>query len=194
MLIVWIFYAQLLYNNYRSQRKPNILIHNSMSEGQEAQCLISNLSYGSVFIYSIYASLKHSNGQSSYDITDLNDPRAAAKIHNPLQHVSHGPLQPGNSVCIGSFPAIRDYVLRRAGMVNTEVDRNKQPDGFCLTIRIIAIYGSEKKPVGAERPFNILKEEDPDRIEPVTIDTNQLQSYKARKKIKLWRYEVEHSS
>ncbi|HEX5678784.1 MAG TPA: hypothetical protein VFX91_12530, partial [Alcanivorax sp.] len=70
-LLVWVVYAQLLYNGYKRQRRPRVAITRGRQKGVEALCLISNMSAESIFIQHIVARLETDNGTYFHDITEL---------------------------------------------------------------------------------------------------------------------------
>lgn len=54
-LMIWVFYAQLLYNGYVRQRRPRIIINRGSGKNLSSLCLISNMSAEAIFVQHIIA-------------------------------------------------------------------------------------------------------------------------------------------
>lgn len=68
---IWLVYAQLLYHNFRRQRRPRVLINRGKSKGIDSLCIISNMSAESIFIEHIVAQLDTNCGSLLMDVTEL---------------------------------------------------------------------------------------------------------------------------
>jgi len=61
-LLVWLFYAQLLYSGFRRQRQPRVLINRGVGrEGLNSPCLICNMSEEAIYVYFILVVLETSD-------------------------------------------------------------------------------------------------------------------------------------
>ena len=70
-LLVWVVYAQLLYNGYSRQRRPHVLINRGQHSDHRALCLISNMSAEAIFIQNIVVYLDTDQGLLACDVTEL---------------------------------------------------------------------------------------------------------------------------
>lgn len=65
-------------------------------------------------------------------------------------------------------------------------------DGLRLGIRVVAIYGSEDKPTGAWRTFQVDRSASPvNQLVPDTIDTHRMSSRRQRKRVVEWAKDIE---
>ncbi|MEX0760017.1 MAG: hypothetical protein WD100_10595, partial [Tistlia sp.] len=53
MLLVWLFYFELLLSNYRNQKRPKILVNRGAGTGWESHCLITNMSEKVVYVSAV---------------------------------------------------------------------------------------------------------------------------------------------
>lgn len=186
MLLVWIFYAQLLYNNFRRQRRPRVLINKGVGSADlDSPCLICNMSSESIFIESILVDLETTDGTYSVPVTDT-DEQIGLSDAKLVSRTRQGPLAAGSCLEIHRFG---DFLQRAA-----DAGRLKLVDGLpedaevafrSLTVTVISIYGSEDKPFGASRKFELnCDERGRVRIKPASTDTARLSSRDGKKRAK----------
>lgn len=189
MLLVWIFYAQLLFNSYQRQRRPRVLINKGIGyEDLDSPCLICNMSQESIFIYFIMAELKTSKGDYSAAITDCEDDAMEDK-KKLSSWTRQGPLASGECLDVFSFRLILDRVSREAGIeLYQGVPVDPQTELHALEFHVISIYGSDNAPFGAVRRFNISYDSGREAValRPDTIDTLSKTSWAYRKQIRKW--------
>ncbi len=192
-LVIWLAYAQLVYSGFRRQRRPALMINRGGSKNIDALCLISNMSSEAIFLQYIMVEL-HAAGQTiTMDMTD-RDARATkeeqgtekstSSVNRVFTESSHeGPLESSEFLHIGSF---RDLVLR----LERYVDMNdilpaigQGEDKSTLTIRLIATYGPEDRPVGAERSFDLERSGEDIFMRPQTWNTVRLSSRRQRRQL-----------
>ena len=156
------------------------------------------MSAESIFLEYIIAELVTSEGKFTMDLTDFeevhnqNDEEKSAddKAPNtPLptnvnENTRQGPLASGGFLHIGTFNEIIQRLARREGI---EMD-GEIPHGdlkfIRLTMRIIAIYGSEDMPVGAERAFDLEQGGLQCALRPTSWNTTRLSSFGDRRRLR----------
>lgn len=200
-LAVWLIYAQLLYLGFRRQRRPRIIINRGRKKDVDALCIISNMSAEAIFIEYIIAELETTRGTISMDVTDLDqlsntgddDTDNYAKRMGPTSdYTRQGPLESGGYLHIGTFSEVIQRLAVESG-IEMQGHRPKGDLRFrSLTIRLIAIYGPEDKPIGAERSFELNLEEDEKKytLVPLAWDTRRLASYWQRRRLRKLVYEM----
>lgn len=191
-LLVWIFYAQLLYNSYRRQRLPRVLINKGVGEEYiDSPCLICNMSQEPVFVYFMVVKLKTSEGIYTTPMTDREGdelPESEGEIALGSR-TRQGPLHSGE--CL-EFVSFRQMIRRLLNSAELDLkDGLPSAAGLrlhWLEVHVICIYGPEQKPFGAVRRFTI---EPPGegqliRLYPDTLDTENKRSFRYRRQINDW--------
>ncbi len=126
-LMVWVVYAQLLYNGYKRQRRPRIVINRGRYKGVDALCLISNMSAESIFVQHIVARLETDKGDYFQDVTELEQNYQEGDEERERQSTSdtpslsdstrQGPLGPVRSTASSSAsPAAKTCVWTSTAM------------------------------------------------------------------------------
>ncbi|OLO03868.1 hypothetical protein [Salinicola socius] len=207
-LFVWFFYAQILYRNFARTRRPRIIINRGHGNDLTSLCLISNMSSEPIFLEHIIVTLHTSKGSLTNDMIDFeadhrqdrSDSEDSSSEHGKDQggncrheqdregmRSSQGPMLPGSFSHVGSFEAI----LRRLCNVHEvalEHDRPKDDTVFqFLDIRVVAIYGSEDHPIGAERRFRLhMNDDEACTLVPVSLDTKRYANRLQRWRVRQW--------
>ncbi|WFE72020.1 hypothetical protein P8S55_02775 [Halomonas sp. M1] len=185
-LLVWIFYAQLLYNGYIRQRRPRIIINRGKGIGTEALCLISNMSNEAIYIQHVVAVLHTQQGRYSLDVVEYQ--QQSDEDQDVSYRTHQGPLASGDYLHIQSFGNIVNQV-KQHWKIDDEVLHGHN---IQLDIRVIAIYGSEDMPVGASRSFSLDLDTEPNRqLTPASVDTVRLNGRRQRKRVLEWAKEIE---
>ncbi|WP_404463105.1 hypothetical protein LG331_10015 [Vreelandella aquamarina] len=185
-LVVWVFYAQLLYNGYVRQRRPRIIVNRGKGIGMDALCLISNMSSEAIYIQHLVAVLHTRDGMYELDVVEYqqqsgDDEQACYRTHQ-------GPLASGDYLHIQSFGAIVEQ-LTEHWQLDKHALKQQKPG---LEIRVIAIYGSEDMPVGASRRFALNLSANPlHQLTPVKVDTQRMNSRRDRKRVLQWAKDIE---
>lgn len=189
-LLIWLFYAQLLYYGFRRERRPRMLINKGVSAADlDAPCLICNMSKEPVFIQGIRVDLVTSEGTYSTPATDTDEGEIdhSQRLHG--QRTRQGPLEPGR--CI-EIPAFKALIQRAAGVAGLRLTGGVPEDQHIklrtLTITVMSIYGPEDHPFGARRSFDLRCDDDSDivRLTPASLDTQRLTSRQEIREIKRW--------
>ncbi|HEY9119644.1 MAG TPA: hypothetical protein VIN33_07785 [Marinobacter sp.] len=188
-LLVWLFYAQLLYSGYSRQTRPRLLINKGVGdEGLDSPCLICNMSQEAIFIYFILVYLENSEDPVLVPVTDCED-RETTDESTPLgSRTRQGPLQSGKCLELLSFRIILERAAAHAG-IELRNGRPVDPDIElgAMEFHVVCIYGSDDSPFGAVRKFN-LRLDDPERpsVTPATVDTQRKTSWRYKRKIQRW--------
>lgn len=181
-LLVWLVYAQLLFSGFRRQRSPRLIINRGRQKDMDALCIISNMSEEAIYVEYIIAELQTSRGTITMDVTDFE--QEAEDEGKNLQHslstprrvednTRQGPLRSGDYTQIGTFYDIVRRLARQEGIGMR---------GYCadnglrfehLTIRLIALYGPEYRPISATRSFEINSNEHIGTLTPSSWGTKQ---------------------
>lgn len=178
MLVVWITYLQLLLNNYRRQREPAILITRGAGRGIRSRCLITNMSQEPVYVTSLIATLITDDGSADVALTDMHDDLPDDLGTDPRSAMRQGSLQTGQYLDIGHF---EDVIIQLVETTNLIQDPQLVRE---IDLTVVALYGSDRVPVGAKRLFSIDRS-DPQhpKITPLTVSTNQHTSRRQRREL-----------
>ncbi|WP_404377624.1 hypothetical protein [Vreelandella aquamarina] len=185
-LIVWVFYAQLLYNGYVRQRRPRIIVNRGKGVGTDALCLISNMSSEAIYIQHLVAVLYTRDGTYELDVVEYQ--QQSGDDAEECYRTHQGPLASGDYLHIQSFGAIVQQLMHHWQLDEQTLHR-QTPE---LEIRVIAIYGSEDMPVGASRRFALDLAADPlHQLTPLKVDTQRMNSRRDRKRVLQWAKDIE---
>lgn len=177
---IWAVYLQLFYFSYRRQRRPMILINRAAGPGKDGHCLISNMSADPVYVLSILAVVEESDRSWVCSVTD-NEDIAGGRSTAPGTH--QGPLPSGGFFDCGPFEAMvqRARAVHRTGVAAGPAKENPYPSA--IEVKVVALYTSSYKFVGASRRFELRGERQPVLL-PTTLETEQLCGFRSRLKLK----------
>lgn len=188
-LLIWFFYAQLLFNGYRRERRPRMLINKGVGGADlDAPCLICNMSKEPVFIQAILVDLETSAGVYSAPATDTDEGEIDLAKASIGQRTRQGPLESGQCIQINRFATL---ITRAAKVGGLELVNGFPADPDIefrsLTVTVASIYGPEDDPFGAQRSFRLECDDRRQvRLTPMTIDTQRLSSRRDKRNIKKW--------
>ena len=182
-LLVWATYLQLIFQDYKRQRRPRLIVHQTQGSRQDARCLLINLSSEPIHIQCVTVVAGIDGQEVSSMITDYN--RTSLQESTPRQIediLRQGPLQPGEFFQLGTFETMLELLIEAAEHDTwlTEVEEQH------LEMRVVAVYGNRARPVGARRVFTLKGLEEGYSIQPVSLDTEQLYSRKAQRTAEAW--------
>ena len=164
-LLVWVFYAQLLFQSYRRVRRPKIVINQMLGNSDKARFLISNMSQEAIHIDKVLVCVGSGEDRVCEQVTDADPERDShgneqkSMLSARLDEVTvQGPLGSGKCIELGAFAHLLNRIWRRAEINNSEdgVSRSnafETGDACRVEIIVIAVYSSEKGVVGASRAF-----------------------------------------
>ncbi|MFG6666465.1 hypothetical protein ACGK9R_05075 [Halomonas sp. HNIBRBA4712] len=185
-LFVWLFYAQLLYQGFARQRSPRVIINRGKGIGTDALCLVSNMSTESVYVQHVIAVLHVDDQEYKVDIVEYQ--QQSEDDEEDCYRTHQGPLASGSHIHLQSFGSIVDQIKAYWEINAQTLERSD----LSLEIRVIAIYGPEDLPIGAQRHFDLNLNADPNRqLIPQRIDTQRLASRRERKRVLEWAKDIE---
>lgn len=192
-IFVWFFYAQLLYYGYARQRRPRVIINRGLGIRQNALCLISNMSSESIYIQHVVAILHTSEKSYMVDVAEYQEEKKEEEEEQEKSMRSHqGPLASGDYLHLQRFNDITEQI-RASWQLDSDIF---EQNGLQLELRVIAIYGSEDRPIGASRSFYLNDPNDPSSLRPAliptSVDTQRLNGRFQRFKVKRWAKEIDN--
>lgn len=198
-LFVWFFYAQILYRNFARTRRPRIIINRGHGNDLTSLCLISNMSSEPIFLEHIIVTLHTSRGSLTQDMIDCEGDHRSDDQASPGSagtdsgeggerlESSQGPMPCGSFSHVGTFETILQRLCRTHDLT---LEHNRPTDDIVfhfLDIRVVAIYGSEDHPIGAERRFRLHMTNDKAcTLAPVSVDTKRYASRLQRWRVRQW--------
>ncbi|MAM58137.1 MAG: hypothetical protein CMN25_12455 [Salinicola sp.] len=198
-LLVWFFYAQILYRNFARTRRPRIIINRGYGNDLTSLCLISNMSSEPIFLEHIIVTLHTSRGSLTKDMIDFegghyqdskespDSSQADAGEGRERMESSQGPMLCGSFSHVGTFETILQRLCRAHDLT---LEHNRPTDDTVfhfLDIRVVAIYGSEDHPIGAERRFRLhMTGDEACTLVPVSIDTKRYANRLQRWRVRQW--------
>lgn len=146
MLLVWAFYFQMLFNAHRRGLRAKILINRSAGQNLSAQCVISNMSSGVVYLEAVVMCVPAEEQTHELSLTDLSDLTREPEGDRRAQWFQ-GPLTSGEFISLGSFEGLLRKLTDRYGLDMAQIDE--------FAILVVATYGPDGNPVGARRRFQL---------------------------------------
>lgn len=184
-LLVWLFYAQLLFSGFKRQRQPRLLINQGWGTQIDSVCLISNMSHEPVYIQCLVLTLATSNGEYSSFVTDLDTDQTDQDEHR-IEHISRqGPLGSGCYMNLGRFRLLVRQAARQSGLSESDDNPIYALQLNSITVTVITNYGPESKAIGSERRF-LIRGENNELLRPATIDTPRVSNRAARRELERW--------
>ncbi len=180
MLFVWVFYAHLLYRQYRYQNHPRLMIHQAPNNSIDSLSLVVNMSEKLINVVSIILvgyndeKVEYAEVSDYWKMENINE-QNSSDIRSFLKR---GPLASGEYIVIGSFRKLLD---------NLNKQKKEETDFHRIEIRIAMLHSKENMPIGATRSFDINKTEGGHfNITPSTFHTKQMITFWERKKVSSW--------
>ncbi|MEX0761402.1 MAG: hypothetical protein WD208_01900 [Dehalococcoidia bacterium] len=181
MLAVWVFYATLLYRDYRRRQRPRLIIHQSRGYSTNSICLLINMSQQHLNVECVMAVVHDSEKSYKRIVTSYDDISLESTPHEAEARLRQGPLSPGAFIPLGTF----DDLLTdpQEGIPGTPLPAD---DVHTIEIRAVAAFGSEDKPVGARREFSVNTTGDSLQVRPAKHYTKQMSSRSERREVMEW--------
>lgn len=174
MVLVWTVYLQLIYRQYRYQRRPRILINLAKS----GEIRVTNMGQESIYLQCVQSVLRHNGGETLTDLTD--------RVQENRLNARQGTLKAGEAWEIGSVHVLLEEVSPR--LLAPEKVRE-------LEVRAVALYGSDESPVGASRCFQIARDGEEYVLSANQVDTRDHSSRSGRAEVQNWlRYSLEETA
>jgi len=182
MLLVWIGYLQVFVRSYVRQTRPKILINRGGGTTLDALCLVSNMSSDAIYVESIIIRLQTDDDDWTCPVTELDGLEEWDEPTDLNLKTRQGTLDPGKVRNMGTFRTIIEHALR-ASSDDPQLGTDRWEKLKRLDVRIVATYGSEDLPIGANRWFSLSRKERSAVILPRTAGTVQIRSRRERRKI-----------
>ncbi len=201
-LLVWIFYAQLLFQSYRRARRPKIVINQLFDHAQTTRFMISNMSQEAIHIETVLLCLDNGEEHICQIVTDAEPGAEPGKGHDAWnedgQHggddesrtlseqlddfTLQGPLPSGKCIELGSVQRLLARVRRQIARTSDDNEQKfPDKDRDCrIEIIVIGVYSSEKGVIGASRTFVYDREF---RLRPEEIKTTRHTGFFARREM-----------
>ena len=190
-LLVWIFYAQLLFQSYRRARRPKIVINQMLGNSDKARFLISNMSQEAIHIDKVLVCMGSGEDRVCELVTDADPEQSSgekdqnAMLSARLDEVTlQGPLGSGKCIELGAFQNLLNRIWRRAQKNSENGGTRNDAIGAgheCrVEIIVMAVYSSEKGVIGASRAF--WRKEDGE-LHPEDVKTDQYTGFFARRRM-----------
>jgi hypothetical protein len=182
MLLVWIGYLQVFVRSYVRQTRPKILINRGGGSTLDAVCLVSNMSSDVIYVESIIIRLKTADDEWTCPVTELDGLEEWNEPTDLNLKTRQGTLDPGKVRNMGTFRTIIEHTLR-ATSEDVELGTDQWERLKRFDVQVIATYGSEDLPIGANRWFSLSWEGGSATMRPETAGTVQIRSRRKRRKI-----------
>lgn len=176
MTLIWFVYLQLILSSMLRQRRTAVLINTGIGVGIHARCFISNLGYEPIYLYDILVRLTSGGRTATAAITDRSE-LSNEPLNDLEEAMNQGPMNTGRMTDIGSF---HDLFERARGQVEEDFVSERVER---LELVVVATTASRRY-VGACRAFALEYGADGVRMRPQTLDTHQLRSRRARRRLR----------
>ncbi|MFP4350404.1 MAG: hypothetical protein ACOC0H_04430 [Thermodesulfobacteriota bacterium] len=119
MVLIWVFYAHLLYRDFRTRNHPRVIIQQAPDRFIDSVCLIVNMSRQIVNIAGIISVGKGMDGTKIKEITDYRQYSSDEFSEKEIQTLlKQGPLASGDFISLGSFEKIIPETLHTHQMTS----------------------------------------------------------------------------
>lgn len=191
-IVLWSYFSAVLYARFRRYRTPRLLINKGIGKLDfDSPCLVCNMGEQAVFLQSIIAEVRTSEGSYSGAATNSEETGTDSSANNtaaPVYRSRQGPLDSGHCIDVGSFRYLAERAARVGGLTASgsllyDVDVTIS----FLRLTAIAIYGPDSRPFYAERTFTVSRnKENILQIKPKTLDAKRVAGWKGKARAKRW--------
>lgn len=185
-LLVWIFYAHLLWTGFHRSERPMLLIHQAGGTGPGSSCLVVNLSRQPLHVIGVHCVLRTDNHVVALRLNEYRRITNSEERDWALENVmKEGPLRPGEFLSLGDFSSMLEGA--RAGYDGA--DRDAEADQALaertneFEVHVTAVFSAFDKPIGAVRRFDAVTEGDDLALIPRSPMTEQLSSFWQRRRV-----------
>lgn len=198
MMLAWVFYAQFGILTYIRQRRPRVIIDQTADHSLNTRFVIVNLSELPVYISGIMIRVRRGDEESYHKIsrfqrssTEDEDEADEASAEDVERELRHGTLDVGQLFLIGSSKETLSWLLKDGSDDETDEPftsrlRSKLADVDEFEFRVVAMVGTEDKPVASSRQFQIEYEDGEIRIIPKEASTRHYASWWHRRVADDW--------
>ncbi len=194
-MVIWLFYAHLLYQAFKRQRQARILINQGWGEQINSVAIVSNMSHEPVYIQCVILSMKLGDGRKFRDsVTDFDDAEPWNAKNDPREVTRQGPLNTGSYMNLGTFQTLLRQSGQQHGLINDGDDPVQRMRVREFKLTVVCNYGPSGEAIGVQRKF-VVHGEHSDRLRPDSIYSRRLTNRRARRKMERWlREQVEHAA
>ncbi|WP_445619847.1 hypothetical protein ACUN8C_14365 [Kushneria sp. Sum13] len=211
-VLIWGIAMQVAVSDARALRRPSILIKHGKARRIDSPCLISNMGHGVVFVESIIARLETDQQTLLCDITELADEDTRQQPSSSEEDKTDegetgkgggeeegelvtrmGPLNSMQYMKASNFDRIISHAAQQYGLTldNDDTVKDSGETIKAIEINLIAIQGTEKRPIGARRRFNLVRDNDNQlMLVPERHNTHMLTSWRQRRQLNHWRQNI----
>ncbi len=180
-LLVWLWYLQIFYREYRLARLPHLIIKQDGTFDVDSLCLVSNMSERTVDVAAVLIDAACGEAHCSFSL-------AALATGTSVQERIYGPIRPGSYLELRSFEELLGEAERRYG---GEGSLGRSGAEVILTVRVVAFVGAQQIPRGARRRFRISFDDGVSRLRPVDLLPQQIGRRGHRGLARRWLEEAE---
>ncbi|WP_299259956.1 hypothetical protein [uncultured Kushneria sp.] len=211
-VLIWGIAMQVAVSDARALRRPSILIKHGKARRLDSPCLISNMGHGVVFVESIIARLETDQQTLTSDITELTDedtrqqPSSSEEDTTEKGDTNKGGgeeegelvtrMGPLNSMQYMKASNLDHIIAHAAEQHGLKLDSDYAVRGSdevlkAVEINLIIIQATEKRPIGARRRFNLVRDDSGRMlVVPESNNTHQLYSWRQRRALDQWRQDI----
>lgn len=189
-LLVWVFYARLLWIGFNRGERPLILIHQAGGMGPGSSCLVVNLSRQPLHVINVHFILHTENHAFDLRVNEYRRITNSQERDWALENVmKEGPLRAGEFLSLGDFSSMLesartngDTHKRDRQQEQTLAERTRE-----FEVRVTAMFSAFDKPIGATRRFSVVMEDNDEvLLKPTSPLTVQLSSWRQRRRVYRW--------
>lgn len=178
MVLVWLFYANLFYRDFRSRHHPRILIHQAPDDEIDSMCFVVNMSQQLINVVGVFATAPGTG--RAIELTEYRHYTPEDLGERELKSIlKQGPLGSGEFLHLGTF----NEILGALGDNDTEGGSEGVES---VEVRVALYHGPSDLPVGARREFRIVRQGAQRHIRPQSLQTLQMTSRRERKRVGRW--------
>lgn len=192
MVLVWIFYAQFAIMTFMWQRRPRIVIDQTEDRSVHTRFVLVNLSELPVLISCVMMVVRRGKEETVHKVTTY-ERQADGENHTEYEQAveRHGTLAPSQLLMIGSSEETLSWLLQDDADDDVDEPRDRrvaralrEVDEF--EIRIVAMVGTDDRPVASARRFEIERTDEGVQILPKDSYTQHFSSWRSRRTAVEW--------
>jgi hypothetical protein len=111
-VVIWGVYLQLIHKTFREQRRPRVIINQSLGYGSNSLCTLSNMSREPVHISCVLLSVYGGEAALTTEVTDyMREHSQEEDLLDPRKGTKLGPLSSGGFLSLGTFQSLLELAL-----------------------------------------------------------------------------------
>lgn len=192
-VLVWVFYAQFAILTFMWHRKPRIVIDQTEDRSVHTRFVLVNLSEQPAYISCVLMAVRRGKEETIHKIATYhraNSDQEDGQEEELREEQRHGTLAPAQLLMLGSSEENLTWLLqdddddvdeprdRRVSRALREVDE--------FELRVVAMVGTDDKPVASSRRFEIERTDRGVLILPKDTYTQHFASWRNRRTAIEW--------